>query len=620
MNDDHIQTLREMGFSQEDATSALKAADNDLQKAISVLFGEVEEGPQQNQGTGTQQSPYVVPPGPDEYPSVSVSNPQDIPEFLGQYLSHESMDHVQHYSYDTHSTDSVMLGRSVALDASSLDESLLQQYPENVRSDANQIPTILCRSVAHQCWLPLLSVLAYYAPFAKTVLETTEPTPVIAQLQRIVYFFHNFHNSRRWYIDADAFVAALGPDAPTGSVADDEELTVNMLEFLMKQQPAFRPMLESLVESKDEGITKELTVLEIELEIRQSTLYETLNELFWQKDFAMLGKITYAKVAPVAMYQILPDDNAYYTPFRLQETLYPEIYSDVALSAIQSELDVIKSAQKDYQALTRKLMDLNFFEGKKIDGLLAQTRSALAGNGAACQSIALLQQQLQQLRTEEIARQAEIKTAAAPGRVRLYENVISQLPMRRYVLAGAITEKLIYAQLTAWIDMSLGERVEFDEVRDAVENAVGTSTVLLVYADAQTVGSLRLEIEADREISPASNTGQSAMRAQDEDSASVPAENEILEESPKTTDKDMELAKGSGEAKASEAESKEPTEDIENLDAHGGEVVKRPRWEDAGASMREPPFTECSMLARVGAAIATEFLQEETACSSVNEL
>ena len=512
-NDSQIEMLQEMGFLRQQASEALTVSGNDLNKAIAFLFGE-DDG---SSGAGTQQLPYDVEQGVTQVlDSVNIQNPHDIPNFVGLYASTTPLEEVRHYERPI-SDDSVAPSSdslvnmhesmkenmvdypSVNLAPSSSSDSLVdailnsllneEEYPENIKTDLTNVPMILSKTRDVRCWVPLLMILAHSSAFAVPILELKSESPFVQEVQKIVYFMHKFNESKRWYVDTDQFATFLGKQGPRGSY-HEEEMVLGMIDYLMSQEPVLRPVFESMVQSLDEEIDKDLTVLEIDADSRGTTLYDTLNELFWQKDFEFLGKIKYSSVAPIVTYQLVADSDTVCVPFLLQETIYPEIYSDKAEARVRDEIHSIKRAQMDYHTLNRKLMDLNFFEGKKIDGILSQTAAALhQTNPGASDDILGLAEQLKTCRLIEIENQDRAKINASPERLTLFENIIADLPnLRPYKLIGVIfsESKYFVRASDTWIDMDTGVTVDFANVRGTVENCAGPHLITLIYEEFQT--------------------------------------------------------------------------------------------------------------------------------------
>ncbi|QBM89215.1 UBA/TS-N domain-containing protein [Metschnikowia aff. pulcherrima] len=513
VNDSQIEMLQEMGFLRQQASEALTVSGNDLNKAIAFLFGE-DDG---SSGAGTQQLPYDVEQGVNHIlDSVNIQNPHDIPNFVGLYASTTPLEEVRHYerpisddsvapssdslvnmheSMKENMVDYPSVNLAPSSSSDSLEDAILnsllneEEYPENIKTDLTNVPMILSKTRDVRCWVPLLMILAHSSAFAVPILELKSELPFVQEVQKIVYFMHKFNESKRWYVDTDQLATFLGKQGPRGSY-HEEEMVLGMIDYLMSQEPALRPIFESMVQSLDEEIDKDLTVLEIDADSRGTTLYDTLNELFWQKDFEFLGKIKYSSVAPIVTYQLVADSDTVCVPFLLQETIYPEIYSDKAEARVRDEIHSIKRAQMDYHTLNRKLMDFNFFEGKKIDGILSQTAAALhQTNPGASDDILGLAEQLKTCRLSEIQNQDRAKINASPERLTLFENIIADLPnLRPYKLIGVIFSESRYFVRASdtWIDMDAGVTVDFANVRSTVENCAGPHLITLIYEEFQT--------------------------------------------------------------------------------------------------------------------------------------
>lgn len=531
---DAVHTLMEMGFTAAQAQEALSATGNDLTKAIAFLFGEVEEP----QGSGTEQLPFAVDPQPASYGTVSVKNPQDVPEFLSQYASSEAIEgpgyDTKYDEYNNSSFDSLpvkpaeepretqpLLGDDIGnleLEKASLEDI----YGPNVKGEQT-VPVVVAESAAARCWVPLIHILAYFPPFVRAVLENEYELPFMRELQRLVYFVQHFELSKRWYISADALALHL-PAEFQSSFYMDEEAVLSMVELLMLSAPALRPIFESLVESVDEGISKDLTVLEIDLDQPGRTLYEKLNELFWQQGFAKLGCVKYSLVAPAVSYQLVGEEYAYAAPFELQETMYPEIYSDVALELVQAQVDEMHAAEGELREATRQLMDLNFFEGKRLDSLLRQSARAVSGASAGADLLALAGQ-LDSVRAREVAQQAQLKAQALPQQLAQFERVVAQVPqLQPYVLYGVIvSERRYYVRVhDTWLRMDDAVAVDFDQVREDVQDVSrrGPHLITLMYGASKS--GLESATGAANGANASTDSGAAEISAIDADNAASP--------------------------------------------------------------------------------------------------
>lgn len=478
-----------MGFTHDQATDALKNCGNDLTKAIAYLFGEVEEP----KGTGTQASPYIVDTMPvDSYDSVQVRNPQDLPDFLSQYTSSEAMeastmaDHYPsvRYDYSTHEEARIERPASSQSSGSSMDiaaeveDNTEPDYGPNVKTEGHLFPKVVLNKPNFQYWVALINMLARFAPFADAVLAEENSTPFIAELQKLVYFIRNFRDSARWYVSADELVAALPSDYTDEDYFGDE-VVLGAFEQIKSELELLAPVFESFVESVEEQLCKDLIVLEIDADVRRSNLYHTLNVLFWEKNFVKFGQIKYKEVAPLVTYQLIGDSTSYSVPFELQETIYPEVYSDKALSAVENEVKKMREAETSLQQVSRNLMDLNVFEGKRITSLLRQSTQALNRVSGEVSEICDARDDLAQLthgldvaRTTELGKQTEIRRQAAGEELGKYEKIAGECNLQPYQLLGVILSDVHYyvrLDFDSFLRMDEQIVVDFEDVASIVE-------------------------------------------------------------------------------------------------------------------------------------------------------
>lgn len=512
-----VDTLIEMGFTREQAMSALGVTGNDVTRAIAHLFGE----PQALQPALPERS---APPPPPSEATVSLSNPEEVPQILGSqavsgntegsfYQDYPSsgfteewdanettikdMDEVETEMLHIEDQERTTASSSAAasMNSDDLDSDSNINYPVNVKDASHIFPVILNKNSGNKCWAAILSILSSYATFSKIVLEAEEDSDMVKELQRIVYFINNFEKSKRWYVNANTSSETL-PTKPNYQYMD-EEVVLNMCNQLMDAVPQLKSLFESYVESSEDDVNKSLAVLEIEAEYRYPSLYQSLNELFWQKDFSLLGVVKYHSVAPLVTYQLLCDEESYTTPFNLEEIFYPEIYSAKCEAAIREQIETIKRAQLSQQALSRHLLDLNFFEGKRIDEILKTTKNALQGGSyGASEDILSLLSQLQLARDNEIKNQAAYKEEASPERLRLFDKVVAAVPsLKPYILIGVIISESRYfiRQTSGWVQMEDYEAIDFDELRDIVRHVsrIGPHVITLMYAEASTMGRVQ---------------------------------------------------------------------------------------------------------------------------------
>ena len=556
-SDKDVLTLVEMGFSREQAIEALSATGNDVPSAIAHLFGDVQEPVPAEPRRAVP--PTLVPE------SVLLNNPQDVPKVFPRYPSYATecpSQDMAAYSDDWNANEATMKVSeetnfihiedqensmaSMSLEASlivdSLDSEPQVSLPPNIKSKNHLFPMIFTEKKTHKCWIPLISILATYSPFAKAVLEASDDSHVVKQLQRIVYFINNFSRSKRWYIDASSIASAI-PSGPNYQYMD-EEVVLHMLEELMTAVPSLHPVLESFIEGEEDDVRKELLVLEIDSDSRYLSLYQTLNELFWQKDYSLLGRVKYETVAPVITFQLISDEDAYTSSFELEDTLYPEIYSDKCVVPIMKQIESIKRAQTAQHVLNRKLMNFKFFKGENIDEFLKTTKQVLEGPApAASEDIQALMSQLQNARTSELSKQETHKEEASSERLRLFDKVLLTTPdLRAYSLIGVIISESKYyvRQGNQWIHMEECDVIDFDEVKDVVREVTrrGPHVVTLIYVESSQFGDVEF-IENAPELKSADSARKESDLLSDEDLIDLRSQEDqtapCQAESPKST-------------------------------------------------------------------------------------
>lgn len=509
-----------MGFSRKQAIEALEATGNDVTNAIAHLFGDLPPAPPSLPLRDSSVQPQT---------SVQIRNPNEIPQFVGEYASSAGSDPFADYpslqkpgyseEWDANETtikesDEVDLvhiedqngSESVSIQqeierSDTLDSDMSFALPENIKTERNLFPMILAKDQKNKCWPPLLSILCSYLPFAKAVLEADATDDVVKDLQRIVYFFMHYSESKRWYIDASRITEAFLREANFQFM--DEEVVLRMIEKLVATVPTLRDIFVTLIETSDDENKADLMVLEVESDSRLPTLYETLNEMIWHKDFSMLGCVKFDTVAPLMTYQLVCDEETYTTPFDLCEIHYPEIYSALYVDTIKEQIELIKQAQTAHHELARKLMGLNFFEGKRIDNMLDASKTALANlsNGVS-EDLSSLKSQLSELRTTELANQSKYKETASPERLKSFDKIILANPqLKAYILIGVIiSESKFYVRSNnQWIQMEDNEAIEFDEVKEIVRDVSrrGPHVITLIYADSTTLIKSENEITTD---------------------------------------------------------------------------------------------------------------------------
>lgn len=496
IDESQVHMLHEMGFSNEQAVSALELTGNDVTRAIAYLFGEEE--------ILVSDTPRAELSEMETNQTVQVSNPQEIPEFLNQGGSGEATETVaiesiynneysSDYVDDISSMDNTSNGGKkshVKKQDYTVSPKVVSEkdFGPNIKSEGHLFPVIVSTSDECQIMVSLLMVLSKYSPFVDALLEEKEAMGALRELQRIIYFVINFDRSKRWYINADKFFAEFNVDMVE---LDDEDVILNIYEQLMKLHPGLAHILRSWVESVEEEIVKDLTVLEIYNDTRRSTLYQSLNELFWQKNFSKVGDVKYKEIAPVVTFHLAADDGGFTTPFELEEFVYPEIYSDKGSSAVQKQVEKMESARGELEKVRRKTMDLTIFEGKHIDSLLRQTsRSIKSVDSGSAVDLTDLADQIWALRMKENETSKCLQEVALGSELEHYTTVIDgHNSLQRYSLIGVICfgHKSYMRAENKWVEIDERALVDFDAIRLEVKNLTrgALNAVTLIYGAAR---------------------------------------------------------------------------------------------------------------------------------------
>lgn len=518
-----IQALMEMGFPREQAIDALEATGHDPNKAIAYLFGEIDD----TKGQGTESAPIEIDPEPQpqQYDTVDVKVPADLPEFLSKFLdspgfsqpstslgTSPAYEGPRNYfdQYSNRLTEFSELGRQAEpissdddlqesnryrdvpmSDSSDLDSSSSGSIP-NIKTEGHLVPQLVKRLPGYRLWVPLLAVLCEDRHFADVVMLVAKEstTPFVEELQKIVFFVQNFRKALQWYMLIDDFLRTTESHSMEDMYSDEEAVSAIYKE-LVEAIPKLADILNSRVESVDEEIVNDLHLLEVELDVRKQNLYLTLNEQFWGQGFQRLGVVKYRSVAPIVTIQLLEDDETGHNPFFLNELFYPEIYGDKALKEIQQQVLRVQQAEHERRALSRSMVDLNFFEGKRLGRLLRQATSVLRpSNEEAGADLEQLTDNIDRLRELHVEKQAQATKTIENFQLSHFEDVIKAVPlMDKFRLQGVIASDMWYyfRHRDVWVKMEGAELIDFDQVIADIVNCTrhGSQPITLVYVNAE---------------------------------------------------------------------------------------------------------------------------------------
>ncbi|RCK55739.1 UBA domain-containing protein RUP1 [Candida viswanathii] len=422
MTNDKIKQLKEMGFTEEQATDALKASNNDLQLAIGHLFGDPISQPPPatvENKENTQIVPYSD--------TIQVTNPQDIPDFtlLGDNSSStaEWGDFQQDSlpgAYEQTQTNS--RSREVANDGDDDDDDddyddyddystnnrhidsrnsepieTLYDIPLSFAREPDVSPAVLPRATAtlQSCLLSLLVSLSQITEFKQvylskdlnygfhenwfnpnTELEIEVPEEYedqklyrfVVEVQRILGFLTAA--SKRAFISGENLYKSL----PEDFVSDEDEWEDVIKKFYAHLATGAKAILgQDLspfflveVECNDEERT-DLSILQIDFEARGTSLQEGFNSLFWSSDLNPV----FTKIGSLLTVQVFGDEDSYQTqPFEVPEFFYPGLYGKDYQSLIKKMDRKKLSSHKERSGITGRLMEFSSFEGKKIKKIL----------------------------------------------------------------------------------------------------------------------------------------------------------------------------------------------------------------------------------------------------------
>lgn len=430
MTNEKIKQLKEMGFSEEQATEALKASNNDLELAIAHLFGEPisQPGPAPppppTQHLENKENAQLVPYAD----TVQVKNPNEIPDFTlindnssstaewgdfqqeylpGSYDQSEANSKTKHIEreddydndndYDVEYDNYSASNRDLDSRNSEPIESIYN-IPLSFPREPGVSPVVLpvTTNTFQSCLLSLLISLSQITKLKQvylskdlnygfdenwfnpnTALEIEIPEEhkddpmlyrFVVEVQRILGFLTAA--SKRAFISGENLMKAL-PKEFTNEEDEWEDLIKNFYLYLV--QGANKILDQELnsffiteVECNDDEKT-ELATLQMDFEMRGSSLEEGFNTMFWSSDLNPL----FTKIGSLLTIQVFGDDESYQTQqFEIPEYFYPGIFSKEYYSLIKKMDHKKLNIHKERSGITGKLMEFSSFEGKKIKKIL----------------------------------------------------------------------------------------------------------------------------------------------------------------------------------------------------------------------------------------------------------
>lgn len=422
-----VSKLTEMGFSAEQAQKALKATNGDMEAAIAYLFEEpIEVSPPIGASNNTLNQPNR---NHKSVESVEIRNPMDVPDFseLQAQETHTNQTdplHFEHYEYSGDGevrpqfNEESRMAQGSNSSSSSLPDTRTEDLDVQMRSDRlasddensepstpsihddeemmmtrskDTPPVILIDRVGSRenVMVPLLTILAQLprfrdlvwgadlGPYCDTWYKGDDKISPELELRRVIAYLSGL--GHRAFISSHGVIRSLSEGGTYGLELD--ELVPKMYEALIhyaSDSVAMQNLLQSTVESVEEDIQNKMYLFEVDLEYRASTVYDTLNGLFWSQDLQNLGNIRLKETGNVLTVQFLGDDEHYeIQPLDIDEEFYPQIYakshSDQLLNMHQQKLEV---GQKRV-SVTNKIMLWSSFEGKRVPLFLEQVTNYL---------------------------------------------------------------------------------------------------------------------------------------------------------------------------------------------------------------------------------------------------
>lgn len=424
-----IHKLTEMGFSSEQAEKALRASNGDVEAAIAYLFEEpIEVLTANSANNNTLIGPIGENSGANKENTnhtVGILNPRDVPDFatLQQQENHPNQPdplHFEHYEYsdDRQPLESTRT-RASSSSSSNIDgvenhrdvhmRSLISDLDSNSGPSTPSIydeeememsrtqdtpPVVLIDRAGSRenIVVPLVTILMQLPRFRQLLISEDvgeydenwykgdpDEDAEIELRRAIAYLYGHGH---RAFISSHGLVRSL-LGAKSGMEMD--ELVPHMYESLISYASdslAMQGLLQSTVESIEEEIQNKMYLFEVDLEYRASTIYGTLNGLFWSQDLENLGNIRLRNTGKVLTFQFMGDEDSYQIqPFELDEKFYPQAYSQAFAQQLvemhQQKLEVGDSRS----STTSKIMQWSSFEGKRVAHFLDQANSYLTQAG-----------------------------------------------------------------------------------------------------------------------------------------------------------------------------------------------------------------------------------------------
>ncbi|ODV77589.1 uncharacterized protein CANTADRAFT_27330 [Suhomyces tanzawaensis NRRL Y-17324] len=470
--DDKIDKLMEMGFSRDQSIQALKSSNNNLEEALSYLFGDPIEEVQEISPPPQEVIPY--------HDTVKILNPSEVPDFsaLPDTLP----------GYEDLNTDSNGTLERYHYQQDTYEETVYEQVQSFERTELSP-PAFLGRNATYieNYIVPFLIISCQFSEFKKLLLEhevskdfdygydkdwynnesklsvqipeqfedKSSSYKFIIELQRTAGFLENV--SKRAFASSVNLLKNLPNDFKSdlaNRIEDLEDFVRKLyssldhnLAQIFDTPNGIDKLFKSHVESVNDEATDSIYILPIDSESRGSNIYDSFNTKFWN-DESSIGNIRFTEVAPVLTVQICSDEWSHESGlFLLDEVFYPEIYSakysEVIVDMFQKEANV----QKERSNLSKNIMELNSFEGKKIKQVIQATvgHFETLGDELVPEELKKINQQIVSLTDSITTKLNESSKAYAKLDITNYKNILQAIdnypelgPPEPYHLVGVV--------------------------------------------------------------------------------------------------------------------------------------------------------------------------------------
>lgn len=565
--------LVDMGFSPEQAAGALKSTNNDVNQAIAYLFDDpiVVDNPSEtvppDLGTYPDKVSDISPPSAEHFDTVEVRNPGQIPSFdrYSQWYDSDE-DEVPATAATKGRIDNILdCERPEPSDTS--DELLAVEPSVVVVRRAGYLENYV---------FPLLSILAQIPGVAEALLgpvddlANPESVAYVRRVQKIVYYLSHFMETRRLFVWGTDLIDVLPRDFKAdlaNKIETTEEVVLRYYEsFTHHFKEAgcgdnVERILLSSVEAIEDNRLSGLYILELELEQRGLDIYHAMNTLFWLNG---VGSYRYKLVAKVVTFHLVPDDETFSVqPFSVMEEFRPHIYAEVTSSTLLEMSAAKEIHQDELRQVTTEVLQLNFFEGKRVGLLLEASINHLQNEAQPLADLEELRLQIatrvatNNQRQEELRLQIEACDCKNPVHVEAKTGPLPVYRLRGLILLDSeyyftVGSQWYYFREVLGAEYRVSDYVvrpmDFEDVQDDIRGhtAKSTGALTIVYAaDAEETSLLEDVLGPKKEFA----ADESAF------AASIKEERERLENERKLEESETDGAAQSGNSDENQQET-----------------------------------------------------------------